>query len=89
MKASKDMRIVAAVALKLAQSSIHDISDLWSPEKIRFEVHPEPQTMDRAVLEEIIFWSFQKYLERPGHVLLPGDIIPEQEIEEEHHSSLL
>lgn len=80
---------MAAVALKLAQSSIRDIGDLWSPEKIRFEVHPEPQTMDRAVLEEIVFRSFQKYLERPGHVLLPGNIIPEQEIEEERCNSLL
>ena len=80
---------MAAVALKLAQSSIHDIGDLWSLEKIRFEVHPEPQTMDCAVLEEIVFWSFQKYLEHPGHVLLPGNIISEQEIEQEHCNSLL
>jgi hypothetical protein len=42
-----------------------------------------------AVLEEIVFRSFQKYLERPGHVLLPGDIISEQEIEQERHNSLL
>ena len=58
-------------------------------EKIKFDIQPEPQTVARAVLEEIIFRSFQKYLERPGHVLLPGDIISEQEIEDKRHNSLL
>ena len=57
--------------------------------KIRFDVQPKPQTVACAVLEEIVFRSFQKYLERPGHVLLPGNIISEQEIEEERHNSLL
>lgn len=89
MKASKDIHTAAAVALKLTQSSIRDIGDLWSLEKIRFEVSPKPQTMDCAVLEEIVFRSFQKYLERPGHVLLPDGIISEQEVEEERHNSLL
>ena len=58
-------------------------------EKIKFDIQPEPQTVARAVLEEIVFRSFQKYLERPGHVLLPGNIISEQEIKEQRHNTLL
>jgi hypothetical protein len=80
---------VAAIALELSKSSIRHIEDLWSKEKIEFLIHPEPQTINSNALEEIIFRSIQKYLERPGHVLLPDEMIPKSEFEKERYNSLL
>lgn len=83
------MHKVASIVLGLVQSSIRDIKDLWSLEKIQFLIEPEPQIISDFVLEEIVFRSFEKYLERPGHVLLPDGMIPEVELESEQGNNLL
>ena len=77
------------MVLGLAKSSIRDIKDLWSFEKIEFLIEPKPQIISDFVLEEIVFRSIEKYLERPGHVLLPDGMIPEAEIESEQGNNLL
>ena len=41
------------------------------------------------MLEEIVFRSIEKYLEHPGHVLLPDGMIPEAEVEREQGNTLL
>ena len=41
------------------------------------------------MLEEIVFRSIEKYLERPGHILLPDGMIPEAELESEKNNNLL
>lgn len=89
IKGCKDDRTTAAVALELSQSSIRHIEDLWAKERIEFIVYPQPQTINSNALEEIVFRSIQKYLERPGHVLLPDSMISELEFEKEHCNSLL
>jgi len=89
LKACKDLHTVAAIALELAQSSIRSVEDLWSSEKIEFVIHPQPQIMTRTVLEEIVVRSVEKYLERPGHVLLPDGMISTAEFEKERHNPLL
>lgn len=89
MKACLDLRVAAAIALEQSRSSIQSVEDLWSPDKIQLSISPEPQTIRRHMLEEIIFRSFTKYLKRPGHVLLPGGIIAAEEFEKERGNSLL
>jgi hypothetical protein len=89
MKGCKDLNKTAAIALELSQSSIHCVEDLWSAEKITFMYSPEPQKMDPHFLEEIVLRSFALYLEHPGHVQLPGGMIPQAEFEREHKNTLL
>lgn len=89
MKACKDIRAVAAIAVKLAHSSIHCVEDLWASEKIKFDIFPEPRTMSQAVLKEIVMRSVEEYLKRPGHVLLPAGMIPDEEFEKERCNHLL
>jgi len=88
-KACKDVRTVAAIAQELSRSSIRYIEDLWSPEKIEFVITPRPPAISSAVLEEIIMRSIQGYLKRPGHVVLPDGMIPEEELEKERKNPLL
>jgi len=88
-KACRDSQTVAAIAVGLSQSSILCVEDLWSRERIEFVFNPEPKTTNREVLEEILIRSFDLYLRRPGHVLLPDGIISETEIERERKNPLL
>jgi hypothetical protein len=41
------------------------------------------------MLEQIIMRSFEKYLKRPGHVLLPDGMISSAEFEKELNNPLL
>jgi hypothetical protein len=89
IKACKDVRTAAAIAVELNKSSIRCIEDLWSSTKIEFVVHPEPQTISQVMLEEIVMRSVEEYLKRPGHVLLPDDMIPKVEFDKERCNPLL
>ena len=89
MKACQDVCETAAIALKLSRSSIRCVEDVWSAENVDIIIRPPPQIMNRKVLEEIVIRSFDKYLKRPGHVLLPDGMIPEAEFEKERNNTLL
>ena len=52
-------------------------------------VHPEPKNLDASSIKGIVFRSVLEYLKRPGHVLLPGDMISDEEYEKERHNPLL
>jgi hypothetical protein len=89
MKACQDVCVSAAIALKLSKSSIRCVDNLWSKDKIDIIISPTPQVMIREALEEIIIRSFDAYLKRPGHVSLPGGMIPGVEFERERQNPLL
>lgn len=89
IKACKDLHTVAAIALELSQSSIRCVEDIWSKEKVKFVIYPEPKATDRNVLEQIVLRSVGEYLNRPGHVQLPDGMISDMEFEKERHNSLL
>ena len=81
--------MTAAIALELSQSSICAVEDLWSCKRIQLIISPEPQGINRKVLEEIIMRSFDEYLRRPGHVELPDGMIPGKEFLREQSNGLL
>lgn len=84
MKACKSLHTAAAIALKLSQSSINCVEDLWSLEKIDFEFDPRLQNYNNSLqLGQIIFRSFLKYLERPGQVTLPAGMISPEDFQRE------
>ena len=89
MKACENFGTAAVIALELSKSSIRFVEDLWSFEKIEFEVSCEPRTIRVAVLKEIIFRSFGSYLARPGHVELPDGMVPPEELERNRDDTLL
>lgn len=80
---------MAKIAVEQSQTSIRCIEDVWSSEKIQLDIDPQPRTIVRSVLEEIIIRSFAEYLRRPGHVFLPGGMISDAEFEKERGNSLL
>jgi hypothetical protein len=89
IKACKDLPTAAVIAVNLARSSILCVEDLWSSKKIQFIVQPEPQTISRGVVEEIILRSVEAYLRRPGHVLLPDNMVSDAEFIKQRDNSLL
>lgn len=57
------------------------MEDLWSQNKIRFQVTPRnPKSIDPEVIKEITFRSIDQYLGRPGHVLLPNNMLSPEDI---------
>lgn len=88
-KACASLQAAAAIALELSQTSIRSVKDLWSPEKIELVIQPELTSIRNDSLKEIIIRSFEKYLQRPGHVKLPNDMISQEEYEKERESHLL
>jgi hypothetical protein len=88
MKVCKSPQNASSIAVKISNSSIKSVNDLWSREKIYFEISPELQNMNADGLKEIVFRSVLYYLKCPGHVSLPGLIEPE-EIEKEHGNHCL
>jgi hypothetical protein len=89
VKACRDIGVAAAIALQLAQTSIRKVEDVWSLEKIYMDISSEPRVINAQVLEEIVFRSFDAYLKRPGHVLLPNQMIPTAVFEKERRNPLL
>jgi len=69
------------VTLRLSGTRINKVEDLWSLEKISFKTRlPRPSNVSSAALEEITFRSIKAYLDRPGHVQLPNDMISCEDI---------
>lgn len=67
--------------MALSNTRIRKVEDLWSLQKIAFEITPSNTTSNTAaVLEEITFRTIKTYLERPGHVLLPDNMISPEDI---------
>jgi hypothetical protein len=87
MKACKNLHTAAAVALKLSQSSITCVEDLWSSDKIDFRFEPQPQKRGDAMRTcQIIFRSILKYLDRPGQVSLPAGMITLEDFQRERNN---
>lgn len=89
IKACRDLRSIAKIVLELSETTIRCVEDLWSSEKIRLVINPEPKVLCRESIGEIIIRSFEQYLRRPGHVLLPDGMVSNTEFEEERHNPLL
>ena len=70
-------------------SLLSDALKMCGHQKICLSFHPQPVTLNCEMLEVIILWFFREYLQRPGHMLLPGDMIPSEEFKKEHGNSLL
>ena len=88
-KACQDVGIAAEIALKLSQSSIHCVEDLWSSEGIHLDIRPDLWNINPLLLEEIIIQSFTEFLNRPGHVRLPfGMVIRTDDCDKEQNNSL-
>lgn len=68
---------------------IRKVEDLWSQEKIHFKFDPILRHVQGAILEEIMFRSIKKYLDRPGHVLLPDGMISPDDIASSKEDCLL
>lgn len=78
------------VALKIANSSISCVDDIWSTKNINIALTPaRPEKLRSANVKEIVMRSFTEYLNRPGHVLLPDGMIIAEEFERERNNPLL
>jgi hypothetical protein len=87
-KACRDFGTPAAIVLELSQSSIHCIEDLGSW-RIDFVFELEPQTLDIGVMKQIIMKSFKEYLQCPGHIELPDNMISSTEFQHQKNNCLL